>query len=127
MVSHLSESEQREVDHLNDDIRRLTEECKKMFSERLRLQYDRVQLLQTTYAKQHEHLSEVSFHRINSPHPPYMILLMSEIHHLIKQFHLANCSEFNKSVVDLNTLQTAWQIADFPFKTRYTGCHISDF
>jgi hypothetical protein len=101
MVSHLSESEQREVDHLNDDIRRLTEKCKKLFSERLQLQYDRVQLLKTTFTKQHEHLSEVSFHRINSPRPPYMILLMLEILHLIKQFHPANCSEFNKPVMDL--------------------------
>ncbi|PNF41125.1 hypothetical protein B7P43_G04530 [Cryptotermes secundus] len=59
MVAHLSESEQREMDHLNDDIRRLTEECKKLFSERLQLQYDRVQLLKTTFIKQHEHLSEI--------------------------------------------------------------------
>jgi hypothetical protein len=101
MVSQLSESEQREVDHLNDDIRRLTEECKKIFNERLQLQYDRVQLLKTTFTKQHEHLSEVRFRRINSPHPPYMILLMSEILHLIKQFHPANCSEFKNIVMDL--------------------------
>jgi hypothetical protein len=92
MVSQLSESEQREVDHLNDDIRRLTEECKKMFSERLQLQYDRVQLLKTTFTKQHENLSEVSFHKINSSYPLCMILQMSYIFH---------CSKFNKPDMNL--------------------------
>ncbi|XP_021919890.1 structural maintenance of chromosomes protein 3-like isoform X3 [Zootermopsis nevadensis] len=58
MTSHLSESEQMEVDQLNNDIRRLTEECKKLFSERLQLQYDRVLLLKNTFTKQHETLSE---------------------------------------------------------------------
>jgi hypothetical protein len=70
MVSQLSEAEQMEVDQLNDDIRRLTEECKRMFSERLQLQYDRELLLKNTLTKQHEHLTEVSFHKISSSHPP---------------------------------------------------------
>jgi hypothetical protein len=79
MVSQLSESEQREVDHLNGEIRRLTEECKTMFNERLQLQYDRVQLLKTTFTNQHEHLLEVSLHRINSQHLVCLVLLISEI------------------------------------------------
>jgi hypothetical protein len=66
MMSQLSDSEQMEVDQLNNDIRRLTEECKKLFNERLQLQYDGILLLKNTFTKQHEHLSEVSFHRINS-------------------------------------------------------------
>jgi preprotein translocase subunit SecA len=66
MMSHLSDSEQREVDQLNNDIRRHTEECKKLFNDRLQLQYDGILLLKNTFTKQHEHLSEVSFHRINS-------------------------------------------------------------
>lgn len=74
MTSHLSESEQMEVDQLNNDIRRLTEECKKLFSERLQLQYDRVLLLKNTFTKQHETLSEVSFHRINCSDSPCMIV-----------------------------------------------------
>jgi hypothetical protein len=104
MASQLSESEQREMDHLNDDIRRLTEECKKMFNGRLQLQYDRVQLMKSTHIKQHEYLSEVSFRRINSPHPPYMVLLISEILHLVKQFHPVIFSELNnKPVMDLKS------------------------
>lgn len=63
MVSQLSETEQKEVDQLNDDIRRLTEECKKMFSERLQLSYDRELLLKNTLTKQREHLTEVSVHK----------------------------------------------------------------
>jgi hypothetical protein len=74
MTSQLSESEQMEVDQLNNDIRRLTEECKKLFSERLQLQYDRVLEQKNMFSKRHELLSEVGFHRINSSDPPCMIL-----------------------------------------------------
>jgi hypothetical protein len=70
MVSQLSEAEQNEVDQLNDDIRRLTGECKQMFSERLQLQYEAELLLKNTLTKQHEHLTEVSFHKISVSHPP---------------------------------------------------------
>jgi hypothetical protein len=73
-----------------------------MFNERMQLQYDRVQLLKTAFTKQHDHLSEVSFHRINSPHPPYIVLLTSDILHLIKQFHPVIFSELcNKPVMEL--------------------------
>jgi len=78
MVSQLSEDEQKEVDQLNDDIRRLTEECKKMFNERLQLHYDRELLLKTTLTKQHEHLTEVSLHKISTSHPPCINLQVSD-------------------------------------------------
>jgi len=81
MVSQLSESEQREVDQLNDDIRRLTEECKKLFTERLQLQYDRELLQKSTFARRHERLLEVSFCRKNS-FSPCMILHVAEVFHL---------------------------------------------
>jgi hypothetical protein len=74
MTSQLSQSEQMEVDQLNNDIRRITEEYKKLFTARLQLQYDRVLLLKNIFTKQHEHLSQVSFCRINSSDPPRMIL-----------------------------------------------------
>lgn len=78
MVSQLSEAEQKEVDQLNDDIRRLTEECKKMFNERLQLHYDRELLLKTTLTKQHEHLTEVSLHKISTSHPPCISIQVSD-------------------------------------------------
>jgi preprotein translocase subunit SecA len=78
MVSQLSEAEQKEVDQLNDDIRKLTEECKKMFSERLQLQYDRELLLKSTLTKQHERLTEVSLHIISSSHPQCVNLQVAD-------------------------------------------------
>jgi len=78
MVSQLSEAEQKEVDQLNDNIRRLTEECKIMFNERLELHYDRELLMKNTLTKQHEHLTEVSLHKISSSHPPCINLQVSD-------------------------------------------------
>ena len=78
MVSQLSEAEQKEVDQLNDDIRGLTEDCKTIFNERLQLHYDRELLLKNTLTKQHEHLTEVSLHKISSTHPPCINLHVSD-------------------------------------------------
>lgn len=89
MVSQLSEAEQKEVDQLNDDIRRLTEECKKMFNERLQLQYDRELLLKNTLTTQHEHLTEVSVHKKSSSHPPCINLQVADD----KSFVLGNCTQ----------------------------------